>query len=80
MAYSNNPNLPKARATAIRLLSQERLLLFIVANRCGVFYGSFLLYINGYLCPLFCHSEMSGRWREDVETCNKKLLIGSWVR
>lgn len=36
MAYSNNPNLPNARATAMRLLIQEQVPLFIVANRCGV--------------------------------------------
>lgn len=36
MAYSNNPNLPKARATALRLLVCERLPLQVVANRCGV--------------------------------------------
>lgn len=36
MAYSNNPNLPKARALAMQLLMRERLPLQIVANRCGV--------------------------------------------
>jgi transposase InsO family protein len=36
MAYSINPNLPKARALAMRLLVQEQLPLQIVANRCGV--------------------------------------------
>lgn len=36
MAYSINPNLPKARALAMRLLNQEGLPLQIVANRCGV--------------------------------------------
>lgn len=36
MAYSTNPNLPKARALAMRLLMQEHLPLQIVANRCGV--------------------------------------------
>lgn len=36
MAYSNNPNLPKARAIALRLLVAEQLPLFVVANRCGV--------------------------------------------
>ncbi len=36
MAYSNNPNLPKARAIAMRLLLREQLPLQIVANRCGV--------------------------------------------
>lgn len=36
MAYSTNPNLPKARALALQLLIRERLPLQIVANRCGV--------------------------------------------
>lgn len=36
MAYSINPNLPKARATALKLLLIEQLPLFVVANRCGV--------------------------------------------
>jgi putative transposase len=36
MAYSNNPNLPKARALAMRLLIEQVLPLQVVANRCGV--------------------------------------------
>jgi transposase InsO family protein len=36
MAYSNNPNLPKARALAMRMLIRDRLPLQIVANKCGV--------------------------------------------
>lgn len=36
MAYSNNPNLPKARATAMQLLLQGNLPLQVVAYRCGV--------------------------------------------
>lgn len=36
MAYSTNPNLPKARAIAMRLLVVEQLPLQVVANRCGV--------------------------------------------
>ena len=36
MAYSINPNLPKARAIAIRLLIAERLPTQTVANKCGV--------------------------------------------
>ncbi len=36
MAYSINPNLPKARALAMQLLNQEGLPLKVVANRCGV--------------------------------------------
>lgn len=36
MAYSNNPNLPKARATAMQLLIQEKLPSQVVANHCGV--------------------------------------------
>jgi transposase InsO family protein len=36
MAYSTNPNLPKARALAMQLLIREGLPLQVVANRCGV--------------------------------------------
>jgi hypothetical protein len=36
MAYSINPNLPKARALAMRLLIDDALPLQVVANRCGV--------------------------------------------
>ena len=36
MAYSINPNLPKARAIAMQLLVREQLPLLLVANRCGV--------------------------------------------
>lgn len=36
MAYSINPNLPKARATAMRLLVEDQLPLLVVARKCGV--------------------------------------------
>ncbi len=36
MAYSNNPNLPKARANAMKLLFFDQLPLQTVANKCGV--------------------------------------------
>lgn len=36
MAYSINPNLPRARALAMKLLVIEQFPLHIVANRCGV--------------------------------------------
>lgn len=36
MAYSTNPNLPKARATAMRLLIADGLPSATVANKCGV--------------------------------------------
>lgn len=36
MAYSINPNLPKARALAMQLLIREHRPLHVVANRCGV--------------------------------------------
>lgn len=36
MAYSTNPNLPKARAIAMRLLIEQSLPVQTVANRCGV--------------------------------------------
>lgn len=36
MAYSINPNLPKARALAMKLLILEQLPVQVVANKCGV--------------------------------------------
>ena len=36
MAYSTNPNLPNARATALKLLLVEGLSTQVVANRCGI--------------------------------------------
>lgn len=36
MAYSSNPNLPKAGAFAMQLLVREQLPVQTVANRCGV--------------------------------------------
>ena len=36
MAYSTNPNLPRARGIALQLLIRERLPIQVVANRCGV--------------------------------------------
>jgi len=36
MAYSNNPNLPKARAIAMKMLIAEGLPSAVVANKCGV--------------------------------------------
>ena len=36
MAYSTNPNLPRARATAMRLLIEDQLPLLVVARKCGV--------------------------------------------
>ena len=36
MAYSINPNLPKARATALKLLLMEQQPMSVVANKCGV--------------------------------------------
>lgn len=36
MAYSINPNLPKARAIAMQLFIREGLPLSVVANRCGI--------------------------------------------
>ncbi len=36
MAYSTNPNLPKARAIAMQLLVRDSVFVQSVANRCGV--------------------------------------------
>ena len=36
MAYSNNPNLPRARALGLKLLIEQKLPAQLVANKCGV--------------------------------------------
>ena len=36
MAYSINPNLPKARATALRLLVEDKLPASVVSRKCGI--------------------------------------------
>lgn len=36
MAYSNNPNLPRARALGLKLLIEQKLPVQVVANKCGV--------------------------------------------
>lgn len=36
MAYSTNPNLPKARAIALKLLIQDGMPLVVVARKCGI--------------------------------------------
>jgi predicted DNA-binding protein (UPF0251 family) len=36
MAYSNNPNLPRARAIAMRLLIADGVPSAVVANKCGI--------------------------------------------
>ena len=37
MAYSNNPNLPRARALGLKLLIEQKLPAQLVANKCGVY-------------------------------------------
>jgi hypothetical protein len=37
MAYSNNPYLPRARATAMQLLVEDQLPLLVIARKCGVY-------------------------------------------
>ena len=40
MAYSINPNLPKARAIAMKLLICDQLPLSVVARKCGVHHST----------------------------------------
>lgn len=49
MAYSTNPNLPKARALAMKLLISEGLLSQLVANRCGVHRSTIFRWKNKWL-------------------------------
>lgn len=62
MAYSTNPNLPKARALAMRLLMQEQLPLHIVANRCGVNRSTVWRWKRKWL-KLNEHVELSNHYR-----------------
>lgn len=50
MAYSTNPNLPRARALAMQLLMREGLPLQIVANRCGVHRSTVWRWKQKWLC------------------------------
>lgn len=50
MAYSTNPNLPKARAFAMQLLIREQLPLQVVANRCGIHRTTVWRWKRKWLC------------------------------
>lgn len=62
MAYSINPNLPKARATAMQLLVKEGLPSQVVANKCGVNRSTIYRWKRKWL-KLNQNVELSNRYR-----------------
>ena len=62
MAYSTNPNLPKARAIAMQLLIREGLPLQLVANRCGVSRSTIWRWKRKWL-KLNEHVELTNHYR-----------------
>lgn len=62
MAYSTNPNLPKARAIAMQLLIREGLPLQVVANRCGVSRSTIWRWKRKWL-KLNEHVELTNHYR-----------------
>lgn len=78
MAYSSNPNLPKARATAMRLLIAEGLPSVVVANKCGVHRSTLWRWQRKWL-KLNENVQFTNpnRPRRPVSTANK-LLACKW--
>jgi transposase InsO family protein len=62
MAYSTNPNLPKARAFAMQLLMREHVPLQVVANKCGVHRSTIWRWKQKWL-TLNQNVELSNRYR-----------------
>lgn len=69
MAYFTNPNLPKARATALRLLLVDDLPARVVANKCGIHRSTDLCPNKknaGRECPVFFLAEYFGRCKNRI--------------
>lgn len=66
MAYSTNPNLPRARALAMKLLMQEDLPLQVVANKCGVHRSTIYRWRNKWL-EINKHVEFKNKYRPTRE-------------
>lgn len=77
MAYSTNPNLPKARATAMRLLVEDQLPLLVVARKCGVHRSTVWRWKRKW-------SKLNENWQQDNpnrpsrKVGMSKLLRYSW--
>lgn len=78
MAYSINPNLPRARAIAMQLLVRERLPLQVVANRCGVNRSTIWRWKRKWL-QLNENIELSNKYRPNRESKNTfRLAACTW--
>ena len=66
MAYSTNPNLPRARALGMKLLFQEKLSLQVVANKCGVHRSTIYRWKTKWL-EINKHVELENKYRPNRE-------------
>jgi transposase InsO family protein len=79
MAYSINPNLPKARALGMKLLMQEALPLQVVANKCGVHRSTIYRWKTKWL-EINQHVEFQNRYRPNRKVGKSfKFTAVSWL-
>lgn len=80
MAYSINPNLPKARATAMQMLMQQKPPLQVVANRCGVHRSTIYRWKQKWL-KLNEHQQLENFNRPSRKAGHNsfRLMSCSWV-
>ena len=80
MAYSINPNLPRARALALKLLIKEGLPLSVVANKCGVHRSTIYRWKHKWL-KLNEHQQLENFNRPSRKTGRNlfRLMSCSWV-
>lgn len=78
MAYSNNPNLPRARAIAMRLLIADGLPSAVVANKCGVHRSTIWRWKQKWL-DINKHRQMDNPNRPSRSVGKSKLASCRWV-
>ena len=79
MAYSTNPNLPRARALALRLLILQSLPLQTVANKCGVHRATIWRWKQKWL-TLNEHQQLQNDNRPQRQSGTQfRLLSCRWV-
>jgi transposase InsO family protein/transposase-like protein len=80
MAYSTNPNLPRARAFALRLLLLEGLPLQVVANKCGIHRSTMYRWKRKWLAlNEYQQLQNFNRPRRTAEKSSFRLLSCRWV-
>ena len=80
MAYSTNPNLPRARAFALRLLLLEDLPLQVVANKCGIHRSTVYRWKLKWLAlNEYQQLQNFNRPRRSAERSSFRLLSCRWV-